>query len=627
MNAGEQIVPESANEVIAAPSRDRLGRRLWRWGLLLILLDLLVGGTILGVEVRRWAWDYTQPARFRFDVNRNYRFGLQALEEGYWNLYENQVITNPPQETKINYPPLRLALFEGWAAFNRWAFPDTYQQWQESFAFNGFLMYYNTTIEWLAAIAAFLIVRHWIWRTGPPANLPTMTRLDRLLYGSTRATIAFLMVWFSPAMIISAHGWPSSDMWVIPFFLWAVLLASWEKWFLAGIVFGIGTMFKGQQLFIAPLFVLWPLFAGEGGRALRGFSGFLLALAIVLSGWMLTTPADQDVTTKARLIDYPAILWIISIAGAVVIANLYRWLPDRRRWITVPLFVIAAAMVIWPAFGRPTADLLILAALAVCLIAAARWAPLRSQGFALAAVTSFATLLCIVFFHGSTAWFKLGFLYSTERHPSMIVGPGSNLPAILHDRFNWFAPDMIAWVMPEHFFSFWPADPIAVSIRTVLFLIFAAMAVTSCIAVARQWRANDRRFLVAVIVPWLLLYTIPAQMHERYLLFAATCGAIVIGISVGAAAVMIFLTLLTFVQTTHSMMSANQLQYHMGHPFFNTDFHNFGESIKPEIGWAVVAITGVFFVSAFTRSHWRRPADTAKSEEAGPSGPASQSHP
>ncbi len=595
---------------IDPPQTSPWPRRLFHWRVVLILLDVLIGSTIIGVQAREWFWDYTQIARFRYDINRNYSFGRQAVEEGYLNVYDNQLITNPPEAKKINYTPLRLALFAAWAKWNSWT-QENPETWQESHEFNGFLMYYNTSIEWLAAIAALLLVRHWIWRTGPPAR-PGMTRIDKLLHGCFRGILAFLLVWFNPALFASAHGWPSTDMWVIPFFLWTVLLACWNHWFLAGMVMGIGAMFKGQQLFVVPVFLLWPIFAGEFGKALRWACGFAFMSALILSGWLLSYPADNDVSTPDRILDWPALLWVTTAAAGVLIINGWRVLPKRWRWTWVPVALFGIWLIVRPSLADFSIWTWLLIAVSLAVTAAAIWLPLRQQWYSLGGVVAITLMLCIVYFHGTTGWWELGFMYGTERHPNMVVGPGNNLPALLAERFGWRNPkevmmtlDMPGWLVSSSDGS--PAT-IDIQIRHFLLVVYGLFMAISCIAIARQWRRNDRRFLVAIIVPWLLLYSIPAQMHERYLLYGSTAAAIVIGSSVGLTFLNLFLVALTFLQTVHCMMITNRLTRSMAHPTLNGDLAWFCERIRPDISWAVLAATAVFFFAAFTRSRCAAPA-------------------
>ena len=104
-----------------------------------------------------------------------------------------------------------------------------------------------------------------------------------------------------------------------------------------------------------------------------------------------------------------------------------------------------------------------------------------------------------------------------------------------------------------------------------------------------------------MLVPWLLFYTIPAQIHDRYLLFPAACAAILLAEGIGFTLLGIFLTGLTFLQTVQSAMQTNSvLAERYVHPFFNPDFYRFCDTLRPDISWAVLAITAVFFFAAFT---------------------------
>ena len=347
-------------------------------------------------------------------------------------------------------------------------------------------------------------------------------------------------------------------MWVIPFFLWAVLLACWEWWFVAGLVMGLAAMFKGQQMFIAVVFLLWPLFAGQPGRALRWLAGFGLAASLVISPWMLSY--RTDFTAPERIFDWPAFGTVLGCTVAVTVAA---WFVKR--------------------ISRRTRGCIVAGALAASL------------------------LLCILLFHASMAWWKLGFLYGTERHPNMVVGPGNNLGALLDARFGFHDPKEIVWTIPAKAILGWPSEEVDVQLRYILFGIFLVSLVVSCIAIARQWRRQDRRFLIAILTPWILFYSIPLQIHDRYLLFAAVPAAILIGLGVGPALLGIFLTVLTFLQTAESAMGSNpMLMGNYYHPLFNLDFVLLCRRLRPDISWAVLAIAGVFFFSSFMTSRWRK---------------------
>ena len=594
------------------------GRRLWRLGLLLLLIEVLVGAVVVGFQVRRWTFEQTQPARFLGDINRNYTFGRQAMEEGFFNVYENQVASNPDEAHKINYTPLRLWIFEQWAKWNQSRF-DKPEDWRPTHEFHAFVMYFNTALELLAAIAAFLIVKHWLWRSAPLKDTDGLPWLDRLFYGSFRATLAFLLLWFNPAMIANAHGWPTWDMWVIPFFLWAVLLASWEWWFLAGLVIGVGAMFKGQQMFVVWMFMLWPLFAGKPGRALRCLCGFGLAFSLVVSGWMLTLRPEMP--SPGRAWNTAAIVWVACCILAVVLANLWRLIPSQRKWMWLAIGLPVLLLVAYPLWTHQTALGYGLLAMAGAIVAAGRFLPLRKQGYPLAGAVAASLFLCIAFFGATTAWWELGFMYGTERHMQMVVGPGNNLCALLEARFGFHDPKEYLFTIPAHYLMGLPWSEVDVDLRHLLAGIFFTLFVISCIAIAKQWRNNDRRFLVAIIVPWLLFYAIPAQVHERYLLYACGAGSIVIGMGYGYALLNVFLAVLTAIQTLNCMMLANGLQYRDDHPLLNRSFGQFCDRLRPDISWAVLAITGVFFFSAFMTSRWRNGVAGSQPQPAAPSAP------
>ena len=79
--------------------------------------------------------------------------------------------------------------------------------------------------------------------------------------------VAALLVWFDPVSLVNSHVWPQWDVWIVPFIIIAYLLASLDLWVGAGLMIGLGCMFKGQMLFACPdpdsVAALW---AGESGR-------------------------------------------------------------------------------------------------------------------------------------------------------------------------------------------------------------------------------------------------------------------------------------------------------------------------------------------------------------------------
>jgi drug/metabolite transporter (DMT)-like permease len=110
-------------------------------------------------------------------------------------------------------------------------------------------------------------------------------------------------------------------------------------------------------------------------------------------------------------------------------------------------------------------------------------------------------------------------MYGTERHPAMVVGPGNNLGALLSERFGFYNPKATALTisLPASIAGNPNPNPagmppivasagapgwvdVNIQLRHLMFGIFIVFMAISCIAIARQWRRNDRRFLVAIVV-------------------------------------------------------------------------------------------------------------------------------
>ena len=118
-------------------------------------------------------------------------------------------------------------------------------------------------------------------------------------------------------MILDAHGWPQWDVWILPFYLFAALAALKNRWFVCGCLLATGAMFKGQLLFVAPFFVLWPLWQKRWNRALRVLAGFISTAALIASPWLLRTPA--------------AWIALLAVTGVSSLLSLQRQITTSRR--------------------------------------------------------------------------------------------------------------------------------------------------------------------------------------------------------------------------------------------------------------------------------------------------------
>jgi hypothetical protein len=593
-------------------------RRRWAGAAAIALIVLFLAAiTVPGVAYRRWVWDFTEPGRFRGDISRNFRFGVQAIDDGFLNLYEDQLRDDPPYDRKVDYPPLRLATFQAWAAWNLRVKPEE-RAWKPTYAFTAPLMRYYTALEWAAALAALLIVRHWLRRCAAD-NVPATARHPLPLAGPrappspwtglSRGMAAFAILWFDPGVAIIAHGWPSPNMWVIPFYLWTCLLCLWDRWFLAGLVMAAGAMMQGQQMFVAGLFVLWPLLGGRPALAFRWVAGFALGFMAIAGGWMLSVRPDPY--EPVRHVNWPAVMWVASTLGWLTLVGLHdriRLLREHKGWPWVLVGLTLIFSLIPAVATRNVPTIAVTFGLLLLLVGAFWRFQWRTKRYLLALTAAGCLLACVPFFGASTAWWQVGFLYGAERFTNVGGELTNNLGSILHFHFGWREINDTCFTLAPGTLFGWPTEPTTVNIRQVLVTVYAIFFLASAAAVAVQWRRRDANLLVALVLPWALFFTLMPQMSPRYAVFAAGVGAICVGRSVGLSLmVLLVFSTLTVEQTALCMMWVNgsAIAGDGGNALFNHDMRELFEQINPGPSWAVLLATGVLLWMAFTRSRER----------------------
>ncbi|MGH8581136.1 MAG: hypothetical protein ACREVK_13815 [Gammaproteobacteria bacterium] len=536
-------------------------------------LVVLAGyGVERGIAVRRWAWDFTEAFRFTGDIGRGFSYGRKALREGYIDLYSRKYAetTARGEKNDLNYAPLRLATMMWYA----WVVSDDYPeatQWQRyPYGFTLPVLGVNMVMELAAGAAAFVLVVIWMsraQRAGDAAPLPTVWSWLRDLSPFTgwfTATVAAALVWFNPASWINAHGWPLWDIWVVPFFLWALVFISLDCWLVAGVVIGVGAMFKGQQFLVAPLFVMTALFMGRPGAAGRWVAGLVLGLALVVWPWMLThrfEPIVPEGATEATMRDPAAPLWNLwAIAWVGAVAAVF-----------ISLLVVSYVM---------------------------RW-PWRAATPALVAVAVGAAMFaCVPMFDADLGWLRVGLLRGTEVFSNLYVAHAYNIPALLAQQFGFSNKGDLTYVVTT-------LAGHEVTLKQLMATIYFVTLVLCSAGAARHWRRNDPRTLVALIAPWLLLFTIVTQMHERYLLFAAAMSATLIAVRWPYVFMCVLLSFLSMCMTADTMLGASSRALRRGQLEGDMvsveQFRMFLESVNaifPGAAWAVVACCIVVLVDA-----------------------------
>ena len=626
------------------------------WLLTLAVVALAVWG---GLRLRRWTWELAKPVHFVSDITRGYYWGHTASgPEGYLNLYEKMVHEvdvkaegEPgfdPTNSRgkwglfLDYAPLRLAVMTAWGRYVRTAGIAEPENWRHDYAFHWPPLWFNAGMELVGALSAFFLVRRWVIVSdqGPPAESWPREWIDRLrrrpvsvlppqrhraFRGWWQGLIAALLLWFNPVAIVNAHAWPTWDMWVPAMYLLALLAASYGRWFWAGAAIGVGGMLKGQLYFGAPVFLAWTLFNGDWRNALRWTCGALAGVAAVASPWMLTyLPADalkaqyalqatvgssQDFKpwVVERLWNRPAIVWSGGVLlVAVVLPSVAR---DRRPRVRHGGELLAAVLLQWPIFARfgVPAAIALIAASAVVLLAARsirRWPDRLVLVFG---ATAAALLGGIYFFDASSAWWRCGIAYGTHHYPTMHMA-AANLPALLNIRYGWQSPGQTMFRIGAH----------AVTVQELTRTLFFAGLAVSLWAVARQARRRDPRFLVAVVAPWLVFFSLPTQIHDRYLLYAAAVAAVCVGQSVGMALLGVVLTAVTGVISVRVMLTSPPQTAAFGAHLQSYAPTWFGPAsgftlqfnlnrAYPDIAWAVLLALAVVMYVAVTTTRCRRP--------------------
>ncbi|MGE5214203.1 MAG: glycosyltransferase family 87 protein [Nitrospirota bacterium] len=464
----------------------------------LFVFSLFLGG----IQLRRLIGQNTRHVRYQHDIVNAFYWGQQTLKEarrlssasasadswtgffrGYLALYDRVKEDAYESDYGLDYPPLRLLTMGIWSKQVRDGFP-----WvdNEHPKLVNPLLKINLFCELVSAAAVFFLVRscmrrslhaHSTW----PAWLSTEHRAS--ICGLAAASVA----WLEPSMILNAHGWPQWDVWILPFYLFAALAALKNRWFWCGCLLALGAMFKGQLLFVTPFFLVWPLWQKRWIGALRILAGFTATAALVVSPWLLRTPAA----------------WIafVAVAGITLLFAVQYKLPHRGTWLAGILG--AAAFVIGALSG------------------------------------------------GSFAWFEIGFLYGTKHYPYLFISSCYNLASLLAGA-GWSLKDdlLSVHIGAVHFH---------LTMQWALRMLFLSSLVLCAYGAARHVRNRDPRVLIAITAPWLLMFALLGQMHERYLVWGAVVSAVALGVSVRLSIIHFIISAASTAMIVHVMLVDKKL--------------------------------------------------------------------
>ncbi|MDB5326630.1 MAG: hypothetical protein JWM57_2199 [Phycisphaerales bacterium] len=443
-----------------------------------ILLLTLTALIWIGLRVRTETWTRTEIIRYVPDMENGWNWGSRAAQDGFFTLYDRVADESPPTDYGLDYMPARLAVMTLWAKKELAADPKE-TEWLDDYEFNRPLLQFNTFCEALTAAGLFALALDWSRRD----RRPTLLGHDRPLYGAGLATIVFALVWLNPASLISAHGRPTWDVWVLPFYVWSVFAAGRGAWLTAGCIVGLGVMFKGQLLIVAPFMILWPMMRFRVGAVLRFVIGVAFSAGSVASPWLVGSSAGP-----------------IAFCIAIALLPVVIWASLKR----------------WPVLGRSL--------------------PGRWLQWAVPLAAAIAIAACIPFFGGSLNWLRIGLIYGAKKFAGLQVGDANSLAGLLEASFRWKATDRvdaIQWIYP------------GATISDLLIAIYGMAIIAAAWATSRYERRGDRRFLLAVAVPWIVYFAVFPKMHERYLLWGGIVACAGLAVSWGTAGLALLFCLIS----------------------------------------------------------------------------------
>jgi hypothetical protein len=482
------------NSIVSTRARE-VGLRIFA---ILFIFTLFLGG----VQLRRWIGENTRHVRYQHDIVNAFYWGQETLKEahrlspdngsanswtglfrGYLALYDRVKQEAYKNDYGLDYPPLRLLTMAIWSKEVRDEYP-----WvdNEHPKLVNPLLKINLLCELVSAAAIFFIVRLCVQRS-LHAHSTWPTWLSREHRASICGLSAASVAWLEPSMILDAHGWPQWDVWILPFYLFAGLAALKNRWFWCGCLLALGAMLKGQLLFVAPFFVLWPLWQKRWMSALGLLAGFTATAALVVSPWLLRTPGAW-------------IAFAVVVGASLLVALRYK-LPHKGAW--------------------------------------------------LAGILGCAAFVIGAFTGGSFAWFEIGFLYGTKHYPYLFISSCYNLASLLAAA-GWSLKDdlLSARVGSVHFH---------LTIHWALRLFFLGAVALCARAAARHLRNRDPRVLIAITAPWLLMFALLGQMHERYLVWGAVVSAVALGVNMRLSIVHFIISAASTAMIVHVMLVDKKL--------------------------------------------------------------------
>jgi hypothetical protein len=281
------------------------------------------------------------------------------------------------------------------------------------------------------------------------------------------------------------------------------------------------------------------------------------------------------------------------------------WPLFQMRWrgvLEVLVGALFATMVYVSPWMLRTMPALVLASVVLVLIVGGLyWIP---RGWRVLYVTGGVVLTVLatgLLLDGSFAWWHVGFARGTTQYMSMRMGPTPNLGGLL-ESYGW-RPRQTMFTID------WPwSDTITELSARDAMLFFYGIALFLCaVGIAHHDARNDRRMLIALATPWVVMFAFLAQMHDRYLVWGAVLTALAAGVSLGGTLLHLVVTALACLPLGFQLLRVGGSRISSDSIDLADSWLRFFQQSDPDAGWATVLAALVLLYLSLAPSR-RRPA-------------------
>jgi hypothetical protein len=283
------------------------------------------------------------------------------------------------------------------------------------------------------------------------------------------------------------------------------------------------------------------------------------------------------------------------------------WPLWQRRWVRalrlLAGFAFSSALLVSPWLLRSASSWCLVVTVAGLTAAVLFQRRSPNAGAWTAGVTAIATFIIGAVNGGSFSWLKIGFLYGSEHYPYLFISSCYNLPSVLAD-WGWSLKGPL-WSVnfgPLHW---------ALTLQWALRLLYLGALALCAFAAARHMRYRDPRLLIALAAPWLLMFALLGQMHERYLLWGAVLSTVALGVSLRLSLLHFLFSAMSAAMITHVLLLDKKLDPTL-------DLINLLERARPYASWVLLGCVAIWAwdtLSSRPPGFAARPAPAAPAEE------------